>query len=85
MNSENVGKDKKKHRKIHSFGVMDSDGCPPTSDNLQYLILIRIGGDLVIHNKVPITFNTPVKLHSPEIILSKKTKQKIVIFPLWKV
>jgi hypothetical protein len=75
----------KKHRKINSFGVMDSDGCPPTSDNLQYLILIGIGGDLVIHNKVPIAFNTPVKLHSPEIILSKKIKQKIVIFPLWKV
>jgi hypothetical protein len=62
----------KKHRKIHSFGVMDSDGCPPTSDNLQYLILIRIGGDLVIHNKVPIAFNTPVKLHSPEIFYQKK-------------
>jgi hypothetical protein len=65
--------------------MVDSDGCPPTSDILQYLILIRIGGDLVIHNKVPIAFNTPVKLHSPEIILSKKIKQKIVIFPLWKV
>ncbi len=82
MNGEKIGKRQKKN--IYNFGLIDSHRCPPISDSSQYLILIRIGGDLVVHNKVPIAFNTPVKLHSPKIILSKKIRQQKFYFLLGK-
>jgi hypothetical protein len=83
INGEKIGK-RQKNRNICNFGLIDSHGCAPTSDSSQYLILIRISGDLVIHYKVLIAFNTPVKLHSPKIILSKKIRQQKFYFLLWK-